>query len=208
MIPNVDEMPPFRSRLALLLVCIATAVPLSAQDSTTAVRAFLEQRDREIKAAVDALASEDTEAARERASHLINDRIDFHEMGRLALGPHFEEISSEDQERFVQTFAAIVRSQALSDLSVYRASVVYDSVGVVGSKAFVRTRANVDGTMLGVEYLLHIKDDTWWLYDIIVDDVGTVEGYAVSFQSYIRKRGFDQFMASLDRRLAKLRQVQ
>ena len=97
--------------------------------------------------------------------------------------------------------SAIVRGQSLSDLTVYNAVVTIDSIGVSGAKAYVRTRADVGGTALKVEYLLRRKEAAWWLYDIILDDVGTVEGYAISFQTYIRKRGFERFMASLKKKL-------
>ena len=174
-----------------------------AQDSAREVRQFLEQRDRDIKAAVGSLEAEDSGVNRQRAAGLINERIDFAEMGRLALGPHYEDLSATDRERFVSTFAAIVRSQALSDISIYRARVTYDSVRVTGAKAFVQTRALVNGTTLGVDYLLHRKEDGWWLYDIVIDGVGTVDGYSVSFRSYIRKRGFERFMQSLENRLSR-----
>ncbi len=193
----------------LALVCAACSIftaSAMAQGSASEVRQFLEQRDLQIKAAIESLETEDSSESRERAAKLINERIDFAEMGRLALGPHFVDLSAADQERFVSTFAAIVRSQALSDLSVYRASVTFDSVRVTGPTAFVRTRANVSGTTLEVDYLLHRQEDDWWLYDIVIDGVGTVDGYSVSFRSYIRKRGFERFMQSLENRLSRLGQ--
>lgn len=190
-------------RLALVIVAATLVVGSAmAQDSAREVRQFLEQRDRHIKAAVSSLEAEDSSINRERAAGLINERIDFAEMGRLALGPHYEGLSATDKERFVSTFAAIVKSQALSDLSVYQAEVTYDSVRVTGAKAFVRTRARVSETTLGVDYLLHRKEGGWWLYDIVIDGVGTVEGYSVSFRSYIRKRGFERFMQSLSNRMS------
>ena len=191
-------------RLATVIVAgILVAGPAMAQDSAREVRQFLEQRDRDIKAAVGSLETEDSGINRERATGLINERIDFAEMGRLALGPHYEDLSATDRERFVSTFAAIVKSQALADLSIYRAKVTYDSVRVTGAKAYVQTRAHVNGTTLGVDYLLQRKEDGWWLYDIVIDGVGTVDGYSVSFRSYIRKRGFERFMQSLENRLSR-----
>ena len=52
-----------------------------------------------------------------------------------------------------------------------------------------------------VVYLLGLKDDQWRVRDIVLDDVSTADGYARSFQTVVRKRGFDALMESLTRKL-------
>ena len=56
-----------------------------------------------------------------------------------------------------------------------------------------------------VEYLLVYSQEKWLTTDVILDGVGTVEGYSRSFQSRIRKRGFDSLMNSLNKRLERTR---
>ncbi len=173
---------------------------VSAQDAESEVRSLIMQRDRDIKAAVRAMENDPSQ--REVARSLINDRIDFEEMGRLALGRYYEDLSSDERSDFIETFGAIVRAQSLGDLSVYEAPVTVKSVTVTGEKASVSTTSRVREADLDVVYQLHRKDGVWWLYDIIIDEVGTVEGYSVSFQTFLRKRGFEAFMQSLRKRLA------
>ncbi len=187
--------------MALLLGTICT-VAVQAQDAETDVRAFLQQRDRDIKAAIAGLNNDPSQE--EHVRSLVNDRIDFREMGRRALGDHDATLTEEQRSRYIDTFSAIVRVQSLSDLTVYNAKVTFGEVAVSGGTARVYTHAEVDGAQVPVEYVLHDKDGEWWLYDIILDGVGTIEGYAVSFQSVIRKRGFDHLMASLDRKLRRI----
>ena len=173
---------------------------VTAQNAENEVRTLIVQRDRDIKTAVREMESDPSQ--REVARSLINDRIDFEEMGRLALGRYYEDLSSDERSDFTETFGAIVRAQSLGDLSVYEAPVTIKSVTVTGEKASVSTTARVREVDLDVVYQLHRKDDAWWLYDIIIDGVGTVEGYSVSFQTFLRKRGFEAFMQSLRKRLA------
>ena len=182
--------------------------PVQAQSPEQQVRTMLEKRDREIKQAVKPLIDNPdgaTQAERNHAASLINDQIDFGEMGRLALGKYWADLTGEQRTEFVDVFGTIVRSQSLADLSAYNATVAYDEINVNGDKAHVKTTAAIDDKKLKVEYLMNAKDGVWWLYDIILDDVGTVDGYAVSFQSYIRKRGFDKFMASLYKKQDKIK---
>lgn len=187
------------------LLIIATGASLwipsvTAQDAESEVRKLIVQRDQDIKAAVRAMETDPSQ--REVARSLINDRIDFEEMGRLALGRYYEDLSSDERSDFIETFGGIVRAQSLGDLSVYEAPVTIKSVTVTGEKASVGTSSRVREADLDVVYQLHRKDGVWWLYDIIIDDVGTVEGYSVSFQTFLRKRGFEAFMQSLRKRLA------
>ena len=193
--------------LAGLFVMGLFILPAQAQSPEQQVRTMLEKRDREIKQAVKPLIDNPdgaTQAQRDHASSLINDQIDFEEMGRLALGKYWADLTDKQRTDFVDVFSTIVRSQSLADLTAYNATVAYDEINVNGDKAHVKTTARIEDKKLKVEYLMGLKDGAWWLYDIILDEVGTVDGYAVSFQSYIRKRGFDKFMASLHKKRDKI----
>ncbi len=172
----------------------------SEYDVKSEVLAFITSRDQEIKEAVRGM--EEDPSLREKARSLINDQIDFQEMGMRSLGRFYSDLSTEDQQEFIDVFGQIVRSQSLSDLSVYEAPITIESVSVNGDQASVNTTVEINDANLNVIYHIHRKEDSWWLYDIIIDDVGTVEGYSVSFQTYVRKRGFEAFMESLRKRLA------
>lgn len=190
-----------KQALLIVITGVSLWIPsVTAQDAESEVRTLIMQRDRDIKTAVRAMENDPSQ--REVARSLINDRIDFEEMGRLALGRYYEDLSSDERSDFIETFGAIVRAQSLGDLSVYEAPVTVKSVTVTGEKASVSTTSRVREADLDVVYQLHRKDGVWWLYDIIIDDVGTVEGYSVSFQTFLRKRGFEAFMQSLRKRLA------
>jgi phospholipid transport system substrate-binding protein len=190
-----------KQALLIIAIGVSLCIPsVTAQDAESEVRTLIMQRDKDIKAAVRAMENDPSQ--REVARSLINDRIDFEEMGRLALGRYYEDLSPDQRSDFIETFGAIVRAQSLGDLSVYEAPVTIKSVTATDGKASVSTTSRVREADLDVIYQLHRKDGGWWLYDIIIDDVGTVEGYSVSFQTFLRKRGFEAFMQSLRKRLA------
>ncbi len=189
-------------KIILLLCTLILCAPIAtAQESPEAeVLALITSRDTEIKRAVRGM--EDDPSLREVARSLINDQIDFEEMGRLSLGEYYADLSTDQRQEFTEVFAGIVRSQSLSDLSIYEAPVTVKSVSVNLNLATVNTSVEISGQDVGVTYKLYQDESKWWLYDVIIDGVGTVEGYSVSFQTFIRKRGFDSFMESLRKRLA------
>lgn len=169
-------------------------------DEEAAIRARLQQRETEIKAI---LGNDETlsEAQLTQLRTAVNDMFDFGSMGKEALGRHWDEISAAQQQEFVDVFAGIVRHQSLADVDIYRARVTYDTITVDGTNALVVTTTTYKDVPTEVVYKMVRSGNNWLATDVILDDVSTVDGYSRSFQSYIRKKGFDALMANLNKRL-------
>ncbi|MCS3649757.1 phospholipid transport system substrate-binding protein [Salinibacter ruber] len=183
---------------ALLLLSGGAPTAFGQGEIATAaeIRQMLEQRDQEIKAI---LGETDDYTAEQRAQlkELVNGVIDFRVMGQRALGPHWEDLGEDQRDEFVSVFREVVRAQSMGDLGVYNSAVTYDQIDVQRDSAFVRTQTTYEGRTTAVEYVLERREDEWRAEDIIIDGVSTVEGYARSFQTVVRKRGFDSLMKSL-----------
>ncbi|MCS3828975.1 phospholipid transport system substrate-binding protein [Salinibacter ruber] len=183
---------------ALLLLSGGAPTAFGQGESATAaeIRQMLEQRDQEIKSI---LGETDDYTAEQRAQlkELVNGVIDFRVMGQRALGPHWEDLGEDQREEFVSVFREVVRAQSMGDLGVYNSAVTYDQIDVQRDSAFVRTQTTYEGRTTAVEYVLERREDEWRAEDIIIDGVSTVEGYARSFQTVVRKRGFESLMKSL-----------
>lgn len=199
------------NKLSLGVLCTFTLL-LGALISTAAaqgtaadnIRQMLVERDQEIKQ----ILGDDndlTDEERQKLQKVVNENIDFGYMGRRALGPHWEKLSEEQQNRFLETFTEIVREQSLSNIKIYRANVTYQDISVEDDSAHVTTITAYDDVKTPVAYDLIREDGKWKVVDIVIDGVGTVESYARSFQTVVRKRGFDTLMKSLDKKLADMR---
>jgi phospholipid transport system substrate-binding protein len=183
--------------LLVLTVAASPLQPVQAQDnSADAIQQMLEERDQQIKSILQGDTTF-TAQQREELKTLINGVIDFRAMAQQALGPFWADLSDAQRTEFVDVFQDIVRSQSMADLEVYNSEVTYNTIDVSGDSAFVRTATQYRGTSANVEYVLHREDGTWLAEDIIVDEVSTAESYARSFQTVVRKRGFDALMDSL-----------
>lgn len=189
--------------LVLLLGNASTATLAQAQDEATEVRQLLEQRDDEIKQVLSDKKTL-TDAQRDQLKNVINQGIDFEGMAQIALGEFWSKTAAQRRSEFVDVFSEIVRAQSLSNLEVYRSTVKYESVSVDGDSAHVATTTVYRDVPTEVHYTLNRKDGEWRVVDIILDDVSTAEGYARSFQTVIRKKGFDALMASLNKKLESM----
>lgn len=163
------------------------------------IREMLEERDREIKSILSGNTDYSAQQ-RDRLKELINGVLDFQAMGQTALGSHWEKLTAEQKDEFVDVFRDVVRAQSMSDLEVYNSKVTIAQIDVQDDSAFVRTMTEYQGSRTPVDYVLKQRDDEWKAEDIIVDEVSTAEGYARSFQSVMRKRGFDALMNALEKK--------
>ncbi len=187
----------------VLISVLALSATALAQETEADIRQMLVERQRNITALVgngDEISSESKDELRS----VINDVIDFQAMGEAALGRHWSRLTAEQQDEFVDTFSKIVRSQSLASLDVYRSQVTYDEITISGENAHVLTTIIFKDVPTKVEYELHFTGGTWKATDIILDEVSTVRGYARSFQSVIRKKGFDELMIKLHKKLEEV----
>jgi phospholipid transport system substrate-binding protein len=199
--------------LFLVLLPVALGSDAAAQgadvpsDTEAEIRSMLESRDHKIK---DLLGTSKTisDEQKEELRDVINGVVDFRAMGEGALGRHWKGLTAEQQNDFVDTFGQIVRLQSLADLEIYRSSVVYDKITVNGVQAHVMITTTYKKVPTPVEYKLRKNESGWMATDIILDEVSTVKGYARSFQSVIRKKGFDDLMERLENRLEKEKAAQ
>jgi phospholipid transport system substrate-binding protein len=191
------------SILALLLGLTLVLSPstVHAQDAAEQeIRSMLESRDQQIKSILDGDTSSFSAQQRDDLKTLINGVIDFRAMGQVALGPFWKDLNDEQKAEFVDVFRDIVRAQSLADLEVYNSKVTYETIRVDGDSAYVETLTEYEGTQTPVIYDLQKQDTTWVAEDIVVDGVSTAESYARSFQTVVRKRGFDALMTSLKKK--------
>lgn len=187
----------------LALFALLFAAPASAQSGE--IEQMLRERDAEIKAILGDGAPND--AQRDRLRDVVNDVIDFEAMAREALGPYWSDLTAAQRTDFVEAFGGVVRAQSLADLDLYRARVTYGDVDVNGATAVAQTTARSGDVDAAVVYDLVKQGDAWYVTDIRIDGVSTVEGYANSFQRVMKRQGveagYDRLMTSLRKRLER-----
>lgn len=182
----------------LLLFTFQTAI--AQTPDATAIRQLMERRDRQIKTLLGPSGSTYTESQREQLKEIINGIMDYDAMARIALQESYNAATPAQRTEFVKLFSQVIRDQSLAKLDVYRAQVVYDKITSDGQKAKVETTAILNNVRTPVWYALEKRGTGWVITDMAVDNVSTAESYRRSFQSVIRRRGFDGLLENLRRR--------
>lgn len=189
-----------RSTLLTLLFVFTTNIAFSQTVTAAEVRTLLEGRDSEIKALVGPEGTQHTDVQREKLKNIINDIIDYDAMAQIALQSTYEAITPEQRKEFVELFSNIIREHSLTNLDIYRASVTYGNITIDGNTSVVQTTAVLKNVRTPVSYNLEKRGSMWHMTDMAIDNVSTAESYRRSFQSIIRRRGFDALLDNLRRR--------
>lgn len=180
----------------------AGAPGLHGQTATDTPVDVVRSRNEAVSAILEAAGDPVDDATLERLKDVINGFIDFRELSRRALGPHWEARTEQEKADFVDVFRQLIRNSSVRKLGVYRAdSVTYDPPEISGGEAMLVTVAYRDGSSAEVVYEMHRVEGEWKAYDVIVDGSSTIRTYRDSFNQEIRRGSYEAMYAKLVDRL-------
>ncbi len=131
---------------------------------------------------------------------LIEPRFDFTEMARQTLGPHWHSLTLDQRQDFANVFKGFIESAYLSRIGNYAGQ----RVEFIKQSSLGAGYAQVDSNILQtgkasipVNYLLELKDGSWKVYDVTVDNISIIQNYQNQFNRVINENGFDKLLADL-----------
>jgi phospholipid transport system substrate-binding protein len=129
---------------------------------------------------------------------IILPSFDFAEMARRSMGDRWKNLDGRQNE-FVGAFAAFVENSYMNTLASYRGEKIL----------FLRERVNQDlaqvdtqvvagkGEPLSVNYRLHLVQDDWKVYDVVVDNISLVSNFHSQFNRILATASFDELLRKM-----------
>ena len=147
------------------------------------------------------------EQRRRELRELAQRNLDLSRMARVALGPHWEQLSEAQRTEFVSLFAAFIETAYLDQIQDY-AKLRID----VSTQSFHdRDHAQVSATVfqpgeapMPITFMLENRDQRWLVYDVDVASISMVANYRAQFDRVIRDQGIGELMDRLRRKQAQL----
>jgi phospholipid transport system substrate-binding protein len=139
---------------------------------------------------------------RQKLRKLINPKFNFSEMSKRSLGPNWNEINPEEQNDFTTVFSELLARTYLSKIeTVKRGMVKIESEQVDAGRAVVKTTVTSKGDTFPIDYKLTYHDNTWQVYDVVIENIGLVANYRNEFSGIIRKDKFAGLMERLRKKI-------
>jgi phospholipid transport system substrate-binding protein len=127
-------------------------------------------------------------------------------MAHASLGDHWNDLNGEQRAAYTRLYTSFIEDAYLNQIQDYsgqRIDVVRqdlnDSVADVYS-----TIVNPGDEPIDLDFRFELKNGTWKIYDVAIDDISMTSNYRTQFDRVIREQGFDSLMSSLHAKQMKL----
>lgn len=161
------------------------------------------------------LTAEEDVKNRKLKQEIISGTFDLAELCKLSLDTHWNEINDEQKNHFVSLMTKLLERKAIFSKEQVKTDgkpydVVYKSEKYLDAE---KTRASVASKILvptqkvdlNISYSLLNKGGIWKIYDVIVDDASLVDNYKFQFDTIIKKSGFADLIARMEKKLAEMK---
>jgi phospholipid transport system substrate-binding protein len=130
----------------------------------------------------------------DRLREVANPIFDYQEMAKRTLGPHWRRRSPAEQEEFVKLFRDFLERSYSDKVDLYEGQRV-----VFGRETVDQDFAQIESTFIsakGEEFAVHYKlrraDNSWKIYDAVIENISIVNNYRSQFDRVIAKSSFEE----------------
>jgi phospholipid transport system substrate-binding protein len=147
----------------------------------------------------------DKETRRDRMRAVINARFDFRAMSQRTLAINWKKATSEEQRQFVDLFTQLIQNSYVGKIEAYTNEIVeYPAEKVKGRKAEVDTLIVTSSKEIPITYRVYLKNDQWYVYDVIIEGVSLISNYRSSYLEIVNKEGFAGLLARMEEKIREL----
>jgi phospholipid transport system substrate-binding protein len=134
-------------------------------------------------------------------NRIVVPHFDFDAMSKWVLARSWKDLNARQRQRFTDAFRTLlVRTYAVSLAQYQDQKILYLPVHAPADATEVMVRTEVQQTgapAIPINYRMHLKDNEWKVYDVIVDGVSLLLNYRTSFAAEIRQGGIDNLIQRL-----------
>lgn len=194
--------------LHLIFICVTSVASFAGTASAptdelkTSIDSMLEiLRDKD-------LAQPDKKKERRsRITALIRDRFDFREMAKRSLARNWNKRSAEEKKEFVAVFSDLLQSSYIGKIEGYTDErITYDKEELKkgGKYGVVSTTIITKDVNIPIDYKLILKNDKWWVYDVVVEGVSFVSTYRSQYNKVIKKESYAKLIEKMKSKLDEI----
>jgi phospholipid transport system substrate-binding protein len=124
-------------------------------------------------------------------------------MSQRTLGTYWSSATQEQRDHFIYLFTRILEETYLNRIDDYTGGTVrYLQQRVKDDRAIVDTLIIADELELPVQYRMVYEQESWRVFDIVIDGVSLIMNYRASYGEIIRRQGFDGLFRLMEERVA------
>lgn len=185
----------------LMLVLMGVA---GASDQGDALLDMVKSRDRAIQDIVRSETKGDTPEERAKLKSIVGELFDFETFSQESLGRDWAGRTEEERTDFVAVNRQLIEKN-YADPALYTKAekIDYTGVEVDSTQAVVKTVVHYKRESSTIDYKLHLVEDKWLIYDMVIDELSVARSNRSQFRREIRKSSFTGLMDKLKEKLSE-----
>lgn len=129
----------------------------------------------------------------------VRQGFDFREMSQRVVGKEWKDLPAEKQDHFQELFTKLLENAYIGKFEGYSGQEIkYEEERIKDERAIVSTKIENSGQMIPVDYIMVLKGEKWWVYDINIEGVSLVRNYMEQFKAILRRDKFDGLVKLLE----------
>ena len=135
-------------------------------------------------------------------------QFDSQEVAKRTLSTHWNGLTDQQQQEFVQLFIALVEKTYSHNLDRYNNGVqfFFDHERIEDQFSEVDTRVldPVQNRTFSIGYRLHNVNGKWLVYDVVIENVSMVQNYRNQFNRILTKSSYEELIKALQNKIHEL----
>ncbi len=145
---------------------------------------------------------------RQRIADVVFLQFNMRRMAKLSLGRDWKGLTEVERSRFTGLYRDLLKESYVATIDGYAdEKILYRKEVIKGDKALVKTVViSASRGEIPLDYKLQLKDGSWLVYDVIIENVSLVRNYRSQFGPIIKKRGFASLIEKMEKKIVQARE--
>ncbi|MCX5821243.1 MAG: ABC transporter substrate-binding protein [Deltaproteobacteria bacterium] len=143
------------------------------------------------------------EIKKEKLRMIYNSLFDDVELGKRTLSRNWNSLNPAQRQEYVKLFRQILEKAYVDKILDYsNEKIVFDKETMVSeTQAEVQTKIVTSSKEIPISYRVLLKDGTWKVYDVVIENVSLVLNYRTQFNDILAKNTPEQLLEILRKKV-------
>jgi len=142
------------------------------------------------------------ELKKKRLRAIFDSTFDYSELSRSTLSRYWDKLNPDQQKEFIQLYKALLEKLYMGEILSYKdQEIVFGKERALGeNRVEVDTKLLSGSTETPINFRLISKNNQWWVYDFVIENISVVANYRSQFGRILTKESPEKMLDDLRKR--------
>ena len=142
------------------------------------------------------------ELKKKRLRAIFDNTFDYTELSRSTLSRNWDKLKPDQQKEFMQLYKALLEKLYMDEILSYKdQEIVFGKERALGeNRVEVDTKLLSGSTETPINFRLISKNNQWWVYDFVIENISVVANYRSQFGRILTKDSPEKMLDDLRKR--------